>query len=74
MSILQVLNEYRGEGFLLVLYGISLVCLLIREKEPVRRTLLVDLPLVFLVLFFLPPVHALTRSWRTPPPITVFCG
>ena len=53
MNILQVLNEYRGEGFLLVLYGISLVYLLIREKEPVRRTLLVDLPLVFLVLFFL---------------------
>lgn len=59
MNILQVLNAYRGEGFLLVLYGISLVFLLIREKEPVRRTLLVYLPLVFLVLFFLPPVHAL---------------
>ncbi len=59
MSILQVLNEYRGEGFLLILYCLALCYLLIREKEAVRRALLVYLPLIILALFFLPPVHAL---------------
>lgn len=56
-AILEVVNEFEGSRLLFLLYLVSLVFLLCREKDKGRRLLLGYLPLVCLVLFFLPPVY-----------------
>ena len=58
-NILEIILAYKGTGWLVLLYMAALGYLCIREKDAVRRTLFVTMPLVMLVLFLLPPVHAL---------------
>ncbi len=57
--ILDVVNEFEGSKLLFLLYLVSLVFLLYKEKDKNRRLLLVYLPLVCLILFFMPPVYQL---------------
>lgn len=58
-EIADVLMRYEGSGQLLLLYAASLVYLLFCEKDRVRRTLLVYLPLLWIAAFALPPVYRL---------------
>lgn len=53
-DILVITNEYRGTGFILVLYAIALVYLLITEKDKKNRYLLLYMPLSLLVLIYNP--------------------
>ena len=58
-EIIRTLTEYRGSGLLLLIYLAALVLLLWKEKNSAVRWVFLYMPLVFLVLFFLPPFHAL---------------
>ncbi len=56
-EITRILFAYMGVGFVLVLYVVCLLLLLKREKDQMIRLLLGWLPLVILILFFLPPFY-----------------
>lgn len=58
-GILQIVNEFEGGKLLFLLYLICLGYLLAKERDKSRRILLCYLPLICLVLFFLPPVYRL---------------
>ena len=60
-DILSIIREYTGNGSLFILYLPALVCLLVREKDRVKKALLVYLPLAVIVVFLLPPVYSLYR-------------
>lgn len=57
--IWSVLTDYEGSGALSLLYLAALICLLVREKDRVRRLLFLWLPLACLVVFLLPPFYRL---------------
>ena len=58
-SIIGVLEQYRGGGFLLVLYAAAFVYLFVKEKDATARALFVYMPLMIFILFLMPPVHFL---------------
>ncbi len=64
-EILTVLNNYRGAGALLILYGAALVYLLICEKDRTIRAIFVYMPLTILILFLLPPVYKIYSRFET---------
>ncbi len=57
-NIIGVLEQYRGGGFLLLIYAVAFVYLFVKEKDATARALFVYLPLMVFVLFLLPPVYA----------------
>ena len=56
-EILDMLVRYEGRGFLILLYIPALIAILRNEKDRSIRLLFGYLPLLLLVVFFLPPVH-----------------
>lgn len=64
-GIITVLREFKGTGFLLVLYGIALLYILFLEKDRRIRIFLGALPAVILVLFLLPPVYAVYTKFES---------
>ena len=57
-EILPMIAAYEGNGLLLVLYGIALVFLFLREDDKANRAIFLYMPLGLIVLLLLPPVHA----------------
>ena len=53
-DIFVITNEYRGTGFLLILYVVAFIFLFIYEKEKKRRILLLYMPLSLMVLLYFP--------------------
>ncbi|MDO4284199.1 MAG: hypothetical protein Q4C60_02585 [Eubacteriales bacterium] len=64
-EIIKILQDYRGEGILLLLYLAAFLYLLLRERDPVRRALFVYMPATILVLFLLPPFYAIYSKVET---------
>ncbi len=58
-GIMQTVNEFEGGKLLFLLYLLCLGYLMAKERDRNRRILLCYLPLICLVLFFLPPVYRL---------------
>lgn len=56
-EIRNILIRYEGSGKFLLLYAAAFLFLLFREKDQVRRIVFVWFPLVWMVLFALPPVY-----------------
>lgn len=53
-SIITVIKDHMGVGFVSVLFVLSLAYLLLKEKNPVRRCLLVYAPILILAFFMCP--------------------
>jgi len=53
-DIWVITNEYRGTGYILVLYAISVIFLLITEKNRKNRFLMVYMPLSLILLIYFP--------------------
>ena len=64
-EIISVLKEYQGAGLLLALYLTASLYLLLRERDKLRRALLVYTPATVLVLFLLPPFYRIYSSVET---------
>ena len=58
-EIWNILLKYEGSGFMVLLYFISLVFLFLREDDSANRKIFLYTPLVFVILFFLPPFYRL---------------
>lgn len=53
-DVFRIITEYMGSGFYVILYGLALIWLLIREKDRLVRFLLGWLPLLLLLIYLCP--------------------
>lgn len=59
MNTFEIFKNYIGNGMLFILFIIACVFLFIKEKDKVKRTLLIYFPLTVLILFFFPLFHGI---------------
>ncbi len=59
LATINIIIQYEGSGFILLLYAAAFVLLLKNETDRGNRVLFGYLPLALCVLFLLPPVHGI---------------
>ena len=61
-TVVSHFNSYVGWGIIFILYLAAVIFLFVTEKRKERRILFIYMPLVLLILFFLPPVAKLIEK------------